>query len=76
VLGIAVLASVFSARGGSGSGAEFVSGTVPAVIVGAAVVLAGAVAALLLPRRVAQSEGRGGDSPASEEVALVLAQPV
>jgi MFS family permease len=39
VLGIAVLASVFSARGGYGSGTDFVAGTVPAVIVGAVVVL-------------------------------------
>ena len=51
VLGIAVLASVFSARGGYASGATFVAGTVPAVIVGAAVVLAGAVSAFLLPGR-------------------------
>ncbi|HET6794946.1 MAG TPA: DHA2 family efflux MFS transporter permease subunit [Acidimicrobiales bacterium] len=51
VLGIAVLASVFSARGGYGSGAAFVAGTVPAVIVGAGVVLAGAAAAFLLPGR-------------------------
>jgi EmrB/QacA subfamily drug resistance transporter len=51
VLGIAVLASVFSARGGYASGASFVAGTVPAVLVGAAVVLAGAVAAFLLPSR-------------------------
>ena len=51
VLGIAVLASVFSARGGYGSGAAFVAGTVPAVIVGAAVVAAGAVSAFLLPGR-------------------------
>jgi hypothetical protein len=74
VLGIAVLASVFSARGGYGSGAEFVAGTVPAVIVGAAVVMAGAVAAFLLPRRVARPEARDGDSPAREEVGLVLVQ--
>jgi len=51
VLGISVLAAVFASRGGYGSGAEFVAGTVPAVAAGAAVVGLGAVSALLLPRR-------------------------
>jgi MFS family permease len=66
VLGIAVLASVFSARGGYGSGTDFVAGTVPAVIVGAVVVLAGAAAAFLLPgRRQADvvDAGLSGEGP-------------
>ncbi len=46
VLGIAVLASVFSGSGGYASAASFVSGTRPAIEIGAAVVAAGAVAAL------------------------------
>jgi uncharacterized membrane protein YeiH len=51
VFGVAVLASVFSAQGGYGSTSDFVDGTTAAVWVGAAVVLAGALAALALPRK-------------------------
>jgi EmrB/QacA subfamily drug resistance transporter len=50
VFGIAVLAAVFSARGGYASGAAFVSGLAPAVWVGGAAVAAAAAAAMLLPR--------------------------
>jgi len=53
VLGIAVLGAVFSARGGYSSGAAYVSGLVPAVWVGVAVVGVGALVALVLPRRLA-----------------------
>ncbi len=52
VLGIAVLGAVFSARGGYSTAASYVSGLIPAVWVGVAVVGAGAVLALVLPRRV------------------------
>jgi EmrB/QacA subfamily drug resistance transporter len=51
VLGVAVLAAVFSHRGGFESGDAFVSGYQPALLIGAAVLAAGAVAALLIPRR-------------------------
>jgi len=51
VLGIAVLGAVFSAKGGYASGQDYVSGLVPAVAVGAAVVAIGALVALALPRR-------------------------
>jgi EmrB/QacA subfamily drug resistance transporter len=51
VFGVAVLASVFSSYGGYESGATFVDGLVPAVWAGAAVVAAGAAAALGIPRR-------------------------
>jgi EmrB/QacA subfamily drug resistance transporter len=51
VLGIAVLGAVFSAKGGYASGQDYVSGLVPAVAVGAAVVATGALVALALPRR-------------------------
>ncbi len=51
VLGVAVLASVFSASGGYTSPQAFVDGLVPALWVGAAVLLAGALVALLVPRR-------------------------
>jgi EmrB/QacA subfamily drug resistance transporter len=50
-LGIAVLASVFSRDGSYASPQAFVDGMAPAVWVGVAVVLAGAVAGLLIPRR-------------------------
>jgi predicted MFS family arabinose efflux permease len=51
VLGIAVLGAVFSAKGGYASGTAYVAGLVPAVWVGVAVVGAGALLALTLPRR-------------------------
>ena len=49
VLGIAVLASVFSGAGGYGTPHAFVSGLIPAVVVAAAVLAAGALAALAIP---------------------------
>jgi EmrB/QacA subfamily drug resistance transporter len=51
VLGVAVLASVFSAAGGYGSPREFVDGLIPAMWVGVAVLGTGALVALLLPFR-------------------------
>jgi EmrB/QacA subfamily drug resistance transporter len=51
VLGIAVLGAVFSSNGGYASAQTYVSGLVPAVGVGAAVVTIGAATALFLPRR-------------------------
>jgi len=44
VFGVAVLAAVFAAKGGYGSGQEFVDGMNPAVTIGAALVAVGAVA--------------------------------
>ncbi|KOU53186.1 DHA2 family efflux MFS transporter permease subunit [Streptomyces sp. WM6378] len=52
-LGIAVLASVFSAQGGYGSARAFVDGFGPALWVGAGVVAVAAASALLLPDRAA-----------------------
>ncbi|MDX6310871.1 MAG: hypothetical protein QOF44_335 [Streptomyces sp.] len=49
-LGIAVLASVFSAQGGYESAARFADGLSPALWVGASAVALGAVAALAAPR--------------------------
>ena len=51
VLGVAVLASVFSRQGGYGTAQLFTDGITPALWVGAAVVGAGAVAALGIPGR-------------------------
>jgi EmrB/QacA subfamily drug resistance transporter len=53
VLGVAVLATVFTDAGGFGSPVEFVDGLVPAVWVGAAVLAVGALIALLIPGRAA-----------------------
>ena len=51
VLGVAVLASVFTGAGGYGSPQAYVDGLVPAVWVGAAVLAVGALVALLVPGR-------------------------
>jgi EmrB/QacA subfamily drug resistance transporter len=51
VLGVTVLASIFAHWGGYTSGTSFVAGLTPAITVGGAVVLAGAVVAALIPAR-------------------------
>ena len=51
VFGVAVLASVWSKYGSYASGESFVDGMVPAIWIGAAIVLLGAVAAFAIPRR-------------------------
>jgi hypothetical protein len=51
VLGVAVLASVFSGAGGFQSGEAFIAGLDPALLVGAAVLALGAIAALFVPGR-------------------------
>jgi EmrB/QacA subfamily drug resistance transporter len=53
VLGVAVLATVFTDAGGFGSPVAFVDGLAPAVWVGAAVLAVGALIALLIPGRPA-----------------------
>ncbi|SDP36375.1 MFS transporter [Actinacidiphila guanduensis] len=50
-LGIAIMSSIFSARGGYGTAQSFVDGLRPALITGAAVVALATVAALAMPRR-------------------------
>ena len=55
VLGISVLATVFSGAGGYVSPQNFVDGLVPAVWVGAAVLFAGALVGLLVPSKSPQS---------------------
>src|SRR5947208_1163000 len=52
VLGVAVLAAVFAHTGGYQSGQAFTDGMVPAVYIGAAVVLLGSIAAFGIKRRV------------------------
>jgi MFS family permease len=51
VLGVAVLASIFARQGGYETAEIFNDGLVPAIWVGAVVVGAGALVALLIPRR-------------------------
>ena len=52
VFGVAVLAAIFSANGSYESPADYVAGLVPAVAAGAAVLAAGSLVALALPRFV------------------------
>jgi nitrate/nitrite transporter NarK len=59
VLGIAVLASVFSGAGGYTSPHAFVNGLTPAITVGAIVLALGALAALAIPGKRAASAGVG-----------------
>ena len=61
VMGVAVLAAVFTANGGYESPQAFVDGVVPAMYVGAAVLTAGALVALLVPG--IRSERRAGLDP-------------
>jgi EmrB/QacA subfamily drug resistance transporter len=69
VLGVAVLAAVFSASGGYESGQAFVDGLRAALWVGAAVLAAGAVVALMVPGR----ERAAAESRAPEPVAVPVA---
>jgi hypothetical protein len=48
VFGVAVLAAVFTVDGGYGSGQQFVDGMNPAVLLGAALVAVGAIAAFAI----------------------------
>ncbi|MGD6743903.1 DHA2 family efflux MFS transporter permease subunit [Streptomyces sp. BH106] len=66
-LGIAVMASVFSAQGGYDSAQHFVNGIEPALWVGAAIVAVAGVAALFIPR-----EGRAKPGARDSEPAPVL----
>ncbi len=67
VLGIATLGAVFSANGGYGSAAAYISGLLPAVWVGVAVLGLGAVVALALPRRVAATSAQIGTRQSSPQ---------
>jgi EmrB/QacA subfamily drug resistance transporter len=56
VFGVAILASVFSRYGGYATPETFVDGMIPATWIGAGVVGAGALTALLIPRKVRRAE--------------------
>ncbi|KMS69605.1 major facilitator transporter [Streptomyces viridochromogenes] len=71
-LGIAVMASIFSAQGGYETGQTFVDGLRPALVTGAAVVALAGVAALLIPGR-----RRGGSAVSpTERVQEPVLEPV
>jgi hypothetical protein len=71
VLGVAVLASVFSRYGGYGAGQTFVDGMTPALWIGAVVVAFGALAAFAIP-----TVRRRGASESESEVLVPLADAV
>jgi MFS family permease len=64
VFGVAVLAAVFTVNGGYGSGQQFVDGMNPAVMIGAALVAVGAIAAFAIKR-----------SPRAEPVPIAAETP-
>ncbi|WP_331772722.1 MFS transporter (plasmid) [Embleya sp. NBC_00888] len=66
VLGVAVLASVFSANGGFASPQSFVDGLVPALWIGVALAGVGSVTAALIPRGRAESADSATNAPARE----------
>ncbi|KOV33482.1 DHA2 family efflux MFS transporter permease subunit [Streptomyces sp. H021] len=66
-LGVAVLASVFSAQGGYESPQAFTDGTVPALWIGAAAVALAAALALLVPRRSKTAPVPAGRTVAAPE---------
>jgi EmrB/QacA subfamily drug resistance transporter len=72
VLGVAVLASVFTGAGGYASPQAFVNGLVPALWVGVAVLAAGALVVLVLPFRKQASAG----APVPADVPIPADAPV
>jgi EmrB/QacA subfamily drug resistance transporter len=72
VMGVAVLASVFTAHGSYASPQAYTDGMVSAVWVGAAVLAAGALVALLIPR----AAGRGTAPAAAPAPVPAVAEPV
>lgn len=66
-LGTAILSSVFVHYGSDRTAEEFVEGMRPAIWIGVAVVLLGALCALAIPRHVASSPGEEDDPVAERE---------
>jgi EmrB/QacA subfamily drug resistance transporter len=69
VMGVAVLASVFTSHGSYASPQAYTDGMVSAVWVGAAVLAVGALVALLIPRRAGRTAATPAVIPAPEPVA-------
>lgn len=70
VLGVSVLATVFTSHGGYGSPQAFVNGLTPAMWVGAAVLAAGALAALVLPFSTRATAQAHAETQAKAEAAV------
>jgi EmrB/QacA subfamily drug resistance transporter len=75
VFGIAVLASVFAARGSYGTPHSYVDGLQPATLLGAGVVLVGSAAALLIRGRRATAAPQPADAVPAIDAQLVGANP-
>jgi EmrB/QacA subfamily drug resistance transporter len=73
VMGIAVLASVFAAHGSYASPQAYTDGMVSAVWVGAAVLAAGALVALLIPRVAGRAAARAEAAPLTAAAEPVIA---
>ena len=71
VLGVSILATVFTSHGGYASPQAFVSGLTPALWVGAAVLAAGAILPLVLPFNTRASAERQASVEAAEREASV-----
>ena len=69
VLGVAVLATVFAHNGSYASPQAYTDGMTSAIWVGAAVLAAGAIAALLVPGRLAQRTQAAAPALAQVEAA-------
>jgi EmrB/QacA subfamily drug resistance transporter len=70
VLGVAVLATVFTGAGGYGSPQDYVDGLIPAVWVGSAALAVAALVALLIPgRRAAAAVHELGEAAPAEALA-------
>ncbi|MGW7452023.1 DHA2 family efflux MFS transporter permease subunit [Streptomyces sp. NPDC054787] len=74
-LGVAVLASVFSAQGGYETPQAFTDGTVPALWIGAGAVAVSAALALLLPRKTRASGSAPAVAPAEVPGRVPAATP-
>jgi EmrB/QacA subfamily drug resistance transporter len=75
VLGVAVLATVFTSHGGYGSPHAFVGGLVPALWVGAAVLAAGALVALVLPFDTRAAAEAQAAREAAQQAAPIVVEP-
>jgi EmrB/QacA subfamily drug resistance transporter len=78
VLGIAVLSTVFTSTGGYTSPHAFVNGLVPALWIGAAVLVAGALVALLVPfsTRATSAAVHGTSDRRTELAATATSTPI
>jgi EmrB/QacA subfamily drug resistance transporter len=76
VLGIAVLATVFTSHGGYGSPQDFIAGLHPAIWVGAAVLMAGALLPIVFPFSTRESALEQAAAEAEHDAAPSIPVPV